>query len=65
MFLRCFCIPDLSMAAINLRIATPEGYRPDPAIVAMTDALAKESGSSVLITADPQEVSTARQGVHT
>ncbi|CAN0423763.1 unnamed protein product, partial [Hapterophycus canaliculatus] len=48
------------VVGINLRIATPEGYRPDPAIVAMTDALAKESGSSVLITADPQEVSAVR-----
>eukprot|EP00903_Cladosiphon_okamuranus_P010170 g9630.t1 len=51
--------------AINLRIATPEGYRPDPAVVSMTDALAKESGSTVLITADPQEAVTGAHVVAT
>lgn len=58
-----FCLLRLFVpaAAINLRIATPEGYRPDPTVVAMTDALAKESGSTVLITADPQEVSFFRR----
>lgn len=47
--------------AINLRIATPEGYRPNPEIVSMTNDLAKESGSSVLITDDPKE---AVSGAH-
>ncbi|CBN76155.1 ornithine transcarbamoylase [Ectocarpus siliculosus] len=51
--------------AINLRIATPEGYRPDPAVTAMTEALAKESGSSVLITADPKEAVTGTHVVAT
>ncbi|CAM9956026.1 unnamed protein product, partial [Ectocarpus sp. 8 AP-2014] len=51
--------------AINLRIATPEGYRPDPAVTAMTEALAKESGSSVLITADPKEAVTGAHVVAT
>ncbi|CAM9291215.1 unnamed protein product [Ectocarpus sp. 4 AP-2014] len=51
--------------AINLRIATPEGYRPDPAVTAMTEALAKESGSSVFITADPKEAVTGAHVVAT
>ncbi|CAM9143050.1 unnamed protein product [Choristocarpus tenellus] len=41
--------------AINLRIATPEGYRPDPQITQMTSDLAQESGSSMLITDSPVE----------
>ncbi|CAM9784425.1 unnamed protein product [Sphacelaria rigidula] len=41
--------------AMNVRIATPEGYRPDPTIVGTTSDLAKESGSAVFITADPAE----------
>ncbi|CAN0217332.1 unnamed protein product [Pylaiella littoralis] len=51
--------------AINLRIATPEGYRPDAAIVSMTNALANESGSTVLITADPKEAVTGAHVVAT
>ncbi|CAN0438832.1 unnamed protein product, partial [Ascophyllum nodosum] len=41
--------------AMNVRIATPEGYRPDPGVTAATDELAKKSGSSLVITADPKE----------
>lgn len=51
--------------AMNLRIATPEGYRPHPSIVSMTTDLAKGSGSSVFITADPVEAVTGAHVVAT
>lgn len=45
-------------AAMDVRIATPEGYRPNPAVLDATNSLAQESGSSVMVTADPVEVSS-------
>lgn len=50
--------------AMNVRIATPEGYRPDPGVTAATDELARGSGSSLLITADPQEVMVFCHGIY-
>lgn len=42
-----------ALTGINVRIASPEGYRPDPAVVAKAEAIAA-SRSQVLITADPE-----------
>lgn len=53
-----------AFTAMNVRIATPEGYRPDPGVTAATDELAKGSGSSLLITADPQEVMMFYNGIY-
>lgn len=39
----------------NVRIATPKGYEPDADIVAETQRLAKEYGTSVFLTTDPVE----------
>ena len=38
------------LAGLHVRIAAPEGFQPDPDVVARADRLAKESGGSVLIT---------------
>ncbi|MCR6491229.1 ornithine carbamoyltransferase [Cellulomonas sp. P24] len=39
-------------AGLHVRIGTPEGYLPDPAVVAAADARARETGGSVLVTHD-------------
>lgn len=40
---------------LNVRVATPRGYAPDPAIVRRAAALAASSGSRVDLTEDPHE----------
>lgn len=40
-------------AGIHVRIAGPEGYQPDPAIVADATRIAAETGGSVTVTEDP------------
>lgn len=42
-------------AGMHVRIAGPEGYLPDPAIVAAAEERAAETGGSVLITTDATE----------
>lgn len=39
-------------AGLHVRIGTPEGYLPDPAVVAAADERARETGGSVLVTHD-------------
>jgi ornithine carbamoyltransferase len=39
-------------AGMHVRIAGPEGYLPDPAVVASAEARAAETGGSVLVTTD-------------
>ena len=40
---------------MNVRVAGPNGYLPDPQIVADAEAIASENGGSVLVTTDPKE----------
>ncbi|WP_150270477.1 ornithine carbamoyltransferase [Paenibacillus tepidiphilus] len=40
---------------VHVAIASPEGYEPDPAVVAEAQAIAKESGSTITVTRSPQE----------
>jgi ornithine carbamoyltransferase len=42
-------------AGMHVRIGTPDGYLPDPAVVAAAVERAAETGGSVLVTADPKE----------
>ncbi|NJO80662.1 MAG: ornithine carbamoyltransferase [Cyanobacteria bacterium RM1_2_2] len=49
-----------ALTGMNVRIASPEGYRPDPAIVAKAEAIAA-GRSEVLITSDPE---IAAKGSH-
>ncbi len=44
-----------AVAGMNVRVAGPYGYLPDPAIVADAEAIAAENGGSVLVTTDPKE----------
>ncbi|GBG33119.1 Ornithine carbamoyltransferase, mitochondrial [Hondaea fermentalgiana] len=50
---------DLMLAAppmgVNLRICTPEGYRPDAGIMKDTEALAQKFGTDIWVGADPIE----------
>jgi ornithine carbamoyltransferase len=43
----------LALAGGHLRVATPEGYGPDPAVVAAAQALAAESGGTLELGSDP------------
>ena len=40
-------------AGLNVRIAAPAGYQPDPAILARAAAIAMDTGGSVAVTSDP------------
>lgn len=42
-------------AGMNVRVAGPEGFLPDPTIVADAERIAAENGSSILVTTDPRE----------
>lgn len=42
-------------AGMNVRVAGPQGFLPDPAIVADAERIASENGGSVLVTTDPRE----------
>ena len=57
----------LSMAAVgvNLRIASPAGYQPNPEIVETARSLAAASGASILITEDPHEAVSGADAVYT
>ncbi|WP_066042955.1 ornithine carbamoyltransferase [Herbiconiux solani] len=45
-------------AGMNVRIASPAGYAPDPSVVADAEARAAETGGSVLVLEDPAEAAT-------
>ncbi|WP_286929740.1 MULTISPECIES: ornithine carbamoyltransferase [Aeromicrobium] len=40
-------------AGMHVRVGAPEGFQPDPAIVADAERIAAETGGSVAVTADP------------
>ena len=44
-----------AVAGMNVRVAGPYGYLPDPQIVADAEAIASETGGSILVTTDPNE----------
>ena len=46
---------------IRLRVGTPAGYEPDPAIV----AAAREAGADIALTTDPREAVTGAQALYT
>ena len=42
-------------AGMHVRIAAPDGYRPDPAIVATATGIAADTGGSTAVLADPKQ----------
>ena len=50
---------------INLKIATPSGYRPDPAIVAEARLATKETRGRIELLTDPAEAVAGAQAVYT
>jgi ornithine carbamoyltransferase len=42
-------------AGLHVRVAGPEGYQPDPAVVTDARGIAAHTGGSVLVTTDPHE----------
>lgn len=50
---------------IDFAIATPDGYEPNPEIVAQADGLAAVSGSTLQITGDPAEAVDGAHAVYT
>ncbi len=53
-----------ALAGVNVRVATPEAYQPDPAIVEKAKQLATQ-GSEIVITDDPIAAVTGAQVVYT
>jgi len=54
-----------ALAGMHLRVATPPGYGPDPAIVAAAISLAGETSGSVTIGTDPVEAVADADAVYT
>lgn len=52
-------------AGLDLRVATPPGYEPDPSVVAEADHLARLAGGSVSIGHDPGQAVVAADAVYT
>jgi ornithine carbamoyltransferase len=50
---------------VNLKIATPPGYRPDPAIVAEARLVTKETRGRIELLTDPAEAVAGAQAVYT
>jgi ornithine carbamoyltransferase len=50
---------------VNLKIATPAGYRPDPAIVAEARLAAKETKARIELLTEPAEAVSGAQAVYT
>ncbi len=53
-----------AMAGMNVRVASPEGYAPDPAIVAQAKSLMPQGGE-VVITQDPEAAVQGAQVLYT
>ncbi len=45
-------------AGMHVRIGAPEGYQPDPVVLATAAEIAQGTGGSVLVTSDPAEAAT-------
>jgi ornithine carbamoyltransferase len=54
-----------ALAGSDLAVATPEGFEPDPAVVAGARALAARSGSTLVLTHDPLEAVRGADAVYT
>ncbi|HEX2843818.1 MAG TPA: ornithine carbamoyltransferase, partial [Candidatus Limnocylindria bacterium] len=54
-----------SLAGIHLRVATPRGYEPDPAVVRPAIAAARRSGGSVRLETDPAIAVSGVDAVYT
>ncbi|MBT1165800.1 ornithine carbamoyltransferase [Bifidobacterium simiarum] len=54
-----------AVAGMNVRVAGPEGYLPDPQIVADAKRIAAENGGSILVTTDAKEAAADADCVFT
>ncbi len=53
-----------AMAGMSVRVGHPEGYAPDPDIVARAERLAAASGGEILVTTDPAEAADGADAVY-
>jgi len=54
-----------ALAGVEITVATPPGYEPDPDIVATAQRLARSSGSEVAVVDDPQQAVRGAHAVYT
>jgi len=54
-----------ALAGVDIAVATPPGYDPDPAVVRVAEALSQRSDSLVTITHDPLKAVAAADAVYT
>lgn len=54
-----------AMSGMEVRIATPPGYEPDPLVVTRAQAIAARTGSRILLTHDPLEAASGVRAVLT
>jgi ornithine carbamoyltransferase len=54
-----------SLAGLNVRVATPPGYEPDPTVVRASLAMARRTGGSVTLGSDPATAVEGTDAVYT
>ncbi|MHB8340986.1 MAG: ornithine carbamoyltransferase, partial [Mycobacteriales bacterium] len=54
-----------ALAGLQVRVASPAGHQPEPAVVARANELAKTSGGSVAVTVDPAEAARGADVLYT
>ncbi len=54
-----------ALLGVNVRVATPAGYRPDPEVVARARELARPNGASIVLGDDPAEIVANVDAVYT
>lgn len=54
-----------AIAGLHVRVGAPEGYAPDPAVVARAAELADAAGGSVRVTADPADAADGADALYT
>ncbi len=54
-----------AVVGLNIRVATPEGYEPEPEILTKAKEIAKTTGAEVMLTRDPEEAISGADFVYT
>lgn len=55
----------VALAGMDIAVATPDGYAPDPDVVARASALADETGATVSVLRDPRKAVDGADAVYT
>jgi ornithine carbamoyltransferase len=54
-----------ALTGLNIAVATPDRFAPDPTVIARARAIAAAQGSEILVTGDPAEAASAADAIYT